>query len=61
MAIKIMEYLPNFLHDVYELKKITDTEDIELNNLHIITDSILDETIVENASKYRNRKIRKNL
>lgn len=61
MAIKIIEYLPNFLRDVYELEKITDTEDIELNNLHIITDSILDETIVENASEYRNRKIRKNL
>ena len=55
MASKIIEYLPNFLHDVYELKKITDSEDIELNNLHTITDAILDETIVENASEYRNK------
>lgn len=55
MAKNIIKHLPIFLQDVYEFKRITDSENIELNNLQAQVDSMLNETIIENASDYRNK------
>lgn len=52
MNKNIIHYLPLFLREVQEFEKICSVEDIELNNIQQKLNSILDETIVSNASEY---------
>ena len=52
MAKNIIEYLPLFLRNVSEIKKITDTENVELDILQSKTDLIINEMIVDLASEY---------
>lgn len=50
--MKLIEYLPEFLQDIREYKEIFKAEDIELDRLKDSIEEVLDEVIVNNASKY---------
>ncbi|MBR3697614.1 MAG: DUF2313 domain-containing protein [Clostridia bacterium] len=52
MNKNIIHYLPPFLREVQEFKKICNVEDIELNTIQQKLDSILNETIIADASEY---------
>lgn len=52
MSKNIIHYLPPFLREIQEFKKICNAEDTELDVIQEKLNSILDETIVINASEY---------
>lgn len=52
MSKDIINYLPLYLQEVNEFKKICNVENIELNDIQKKLDSILDETIISRASEY---------
>ena len=50
---KLIEYLPNYLHDVKEFNAIFDAEDLQFKVLFPLIESIFDETIIMNCSEER--------
>ena len=47
--MKLVEYMPPFLKNVVEFNKIFDAEDVEIESMRYLIDSILREVIVKSA------------
>lgn len=50
--MKLVEYMPPFLKNVVEFNKIFDAEDVEIESMRYLIDSILREVIVKSARTY---------
>lgn len=49
--MKLLDYLPEYLKDIKEIKAIMDTEDVEVDELRTAIQDVLDQKFIDTATK----------